>query len=263
MPGGGRACVFCGANADIVPIGVLDEKWYRRCGGEPVVALDHGWYTRNGVRTVAANLDPSKFFGHDVRAVCDFCVHGWIEDMRWRAEPTFVSLLEGRSAAVDERQKADLVRWAQVTAVLAEMVDDMPRASTYGQRHALRTGAVPTPPISVWCFAVRQRLPARVHLSQIPISADDQDDFVQVISVDLARVSVLALIPSNQTAGELVERSAIASVLAGPAAGGETPDPFVRTLDLARTPHPHQVAVQRLCSASSAPDGRVHDGGMS
>jgi hypothetical protein len=208
---------------------------------------------------VVADLDPSKFFGPNVRAVCDYCVHGWIEDVRWRAEPALLSLMEGRSRQVDDRQRAELTRWAQVTAVLAELVDDMPRASTDAQRHALRSAAIASPAISVWCFAVSQRLPARVHLSQVPLASGEPDAFVQVVSVDLARVSVLALIPSDPAAALLVERSAIASVLAGPATDGVPPDGFVRPLDLARTPHPHQVAVQRLCSASTAREGRVHD----
>lgn len=257
MAGGGQACAFCGATAEIVPTDVLDEKWSRRFGGAPVVALDHGWYTTvRGERRAADHLDPAKFFGPHVRALCDYCVHGWVEDVRWRAEPTLLALAQGHVQETPARESAALARWAQLTAMLAELIVGMPRAASPGQRDAVRRGGITSPDIATWFFAVRQRLPARVHLSQVSVAAGAQDDagLVQIVSVDLARLSVLVVLPSNSTALEVVERAAVPAALGVPEPM-PVGRPAVAPLDLSRTRHPHAVAVQLLCAASGATTG--------
>jgi hypothetical protein len=246
MPGGGGRCAFCGATADLVPLGVLDDKWSRRFGGDPVVALDHGWYTGvSGERHAVDRLDPSKFFGSHVRAVCDFCAHGWVEDVRWRAEPTLLALAQGRGAAPHPREAAALARWAQLTAMLAELVEGMPRAASATQRDAVRRGSEVAPPIGSWFFALRQRLPARVHLSQVAVD----EALVQIVSIDLAQLSVLVVLPSDEQALEVVRRADV------PAALGVDDGTAVSPVDLSRTRHPHAVAVHRLCSAGEAVAG--------
>ena len=252
---GGRSCAFCGATAETVPTCVLDEKWSHRFGGDPVVALDHGWYsTARGERVAADHVDPGKFFGPYVRALCDYCVHGWVEDVRWRAEPALLALASGRP--LDQALAGDpaaLVRWAQVTAMLAERVEAMPHASSAAQRDAVRRGAAPDPPVGSWLFATRQRLPARVHLSQVAVAEADADPgLVQVVSVDLAHLSVLVVLPSDAAAADVVERSGVAATLGPPLPRTGEATLHVHPLDLSSSPHPHRVAVQRLCTTSSA-----------
>ena len=249
MAEGSGRCAFCGATGQQVAVGVLDDKWSRRFGGDPVVALDHGWYTTSqGARRAVDQLDPSKFFGSHVRAVCDFCAHGWMEDVRWRAEPALLALAQGR--AVELGRDADAIaRWAQLTAMLAELVEGMPRAASAAQRDAVRRGAPPAPPVGSWLFTLRQRLPARVHLSQVTVPANGEADrgFVQIVSVDLSHLSVLVLLPSDGAAGDVVARADVAAAL------GIAPAEGVPSVDLSRTLHPHKVAVQRVCAASGVP----------
>lgn len=253
MKADGRGCAFCGAAGDLVPMGVLDEKWSRRFGGEPVVALDHGWYTTvSGEHRPMDHLDPAKFFGPHVRALCDYCAHGWVEDVRWRAEPTLLALAQGKAQEPARGETAALSRWAQLTAMLAELVEGMPRAASPSQRDAVRRATTATPALDTWVFPMRQRLPARVHLSQVAlrhgqVGADPTDsDLVQIVSVDLAQVSTLVLLPSSEEARALVDAAQVADALGAPP--GTAPAP----LDLSRTRHPHAVAVQRLCAASEA-----------
>lgn len=245
------ACAFCGANAATVPTGVLDEKWTRRFGGDPAVALDHGWYTVRGERRAADHLDPSKFFGASVRALCDYCVHGWVEDVRWRAEPTLLSLAQGRPESPVAGESGALARWAQLTAMLAELIDGMPRAASAAQRDAVRRGAVATPRIDTWVFAMRQRLPARVHLSQVPVpSGPDGSALVQVVSVDLAHLSVLVVLPSDGAARDVVDRADVRAGLGAPESGEPRVPVTAHPLDLNLMRHPHQIALQRVCEAS-------------
>jgi hypothetical protein len=259
MAGAGGGCAFCGATADIVPTGVLDEKWSRRFGGEPVVALDHGWYTTvRGERRAADHLDPAKFFGPHVRALCDYCVHGWVEDVRWRAEPTLLALAQGQAQSALPGESPALARWAQLTAMLAELVEGMPRAASPAQRDAVRRGSAPAPAVDTWVFAMRQRLPARVHLSQVSCAGGSQDDtaLVQIVSVDLAHLSALVVLPSSPVARTVDDGAALADALTTPGAGPPAP---VLPLDLSVSRHPHQVAVQRVCAASTGP-AAVHQG---
>lgn len=239
---GGGACAFCGATASMAWTDVLDEKWSRRFGGAPVVALDHGWYTTvHGERRDADHLDPAKYFGPHVRAACDFCAHGWVEDVRWRAEPTLLALAQGSSTDVSAYGSAALLRWAQLTAMLAEQIDGMPHAASAAQRDAVRRGGAPSPAVDCWFFALRQRLPARVHLSQVAVTAEPAG-LVQIVSVDLAHLSVLVVLPSSEAARELVDRSGVAAALGAPGA--------VHPLDVKKARHPHHTAVQLLCAAS-------------
>lgn len=255
MVGSGACCAFCGSSSCLVPISVLDEKWCRRFGGEPAVSLDHGWYTTaRGDRKSADHVDPGKFFAPRVRELCDFCVHGWVEDVRWRAEPALLNVAHGRQDRFSVDELPALRRWASLTAMLAEMVEGLPRAASEAQRAAVRTGDSGAPRVDSWFFAVRQALPARVHLSQVPVRGEvvHTTSLVQVVSVDLAHLSVLVVLPSDAEALDVVDRSGVSGSLGRPGVK-TTGDPGLgRPLDLSRTPHPHQVALQRLCSTSTA-----------
>ena len=256
---GGAPCAFCGGTRTLVETGVLDEKWSRRFGGAPAVALDHGWYhSADGQRVAADRLGSAKTFSPSVRACCDYCVNGWIEDLRWRAEPTLLALAEGRE--LPPSPTADLaavVRWTQLTAMLAELVPGMPTAASSSQRHAVREGRQASPSTGTWVSTLRQRLPARVHLSQVSASVHGDapgqsmpEGIIQIVSLDVAQFSALVVVPSDPHAREVVERSALGVELGPPQE--EDPAGVVRQVDLARTPHPHQIAVQRLCASSSA-----------
>ena len=236
MAGGGR-CAFCGATADLVPLGVLDDKWSRRFGGDPVVALDHGWYTSTtGERIPADHRDNAKFFRPYLRALCDFCAHGWVEDVRWRAEPDLLALARD-GVEPPEHRRADLVRWAELTAVLAELLEGMPTASTSSQRAALHSGSAPVPAIDTWFFTLGQALPSRVHLSQVSVTPES---LIQVVSIDVSHLSTLVVIPSDEQARAVVDRAELD--LAGP---GLAP-----RIDLRRAVHPQKLAVERLCTTS-------------
>lgn len=248
------SCAFCGASAQLVPTCVMDEKWSSRFGGYPVVALDHGWYETQGRRVAADDPAAAKFFGPHVRALCDFCAHGWAEDVRWRAEPALLALAERREMPPAPRQgMAPLVRWAQLTAVLAELVEGMPTASSPAQRDAVRRGGSPSPDIPTWFFACAQRLPARVHLSQVALDQPDQaPSLIQIVSIELAHLAVVVVLPSDVRAAAVVDGSALRVELGPPTSAQTDVAAAIRKLDLARTPHPHRIAVQRLCATSSA-----------
>lgn len=254
MAGRGVSCAFCSATRPPAEIGVLDEKWTARYGGTPVLALDHGWYRSSaGGQVQADNYPVDKSFRPYVRAACDRCVHGWIEDLRWRAEPTLLALAEGRDLQPPARtDPASLVRWAQLTALLAELAPGMPTAGSVEQRHAVQVGAEPELALPVWFFSLRQRLPARVHLSQIEGPAHIPNrSFIQVVSIDVARFSALVVIPTDAAADAVVRQSCLTAEF------GLFRDPqdrsglAVHDLDLAHTPHPQRIAVQRLCAAST------------
>lgn len=246
------SCAFCGASAQLVPTCVLDEKWSRRFGGYPVVALDHGWYESQGRRVPADEPSAQKFFGPHVRALCDYCAHGWAEDVRWRAEPALLALAERREVP-ESMPMAPLVRWAQLTAMLAELLEGMPTAASAQQRDAVRRAGSPSPEISSWFFACGQRLPARVHLSQVDLRTPTaQSSLLQIVSIELAHLAVLVVLPSDEQAQAVVEASALRVELGPPAGLDRDLAASVRKLDLARTPHPHRIAVQRLCSTSGA-----------
>lgn len=258
----GAPCAFCVAARALVLTAVLDEKWSRRYGGTPAVALDHGWYTSaTGQRVAVGQLGSAKPFSPLVRSCCDQCVTGWIEDLHWRAEPALLAMAERR--ALPPAPRADLtsvMRWAQLTAMLAELVPGMPTASSSMQRQAVRQGVRPLPSTSTWLFTLRQRLPARVHLSQVSVRehVDDQvarsEGLLQIVSFDVAHVSALVVIPSNERAELLVAQSALGVELGTPLEAVGQPGPAsVRELDLARTPHPHRIAVHRLCARSGGP----------
>lgn len=232
----GSGCAFCGAAGQLVDSCVLEDKWSRAFGGDPVVALDHGWYTSaTGERIPADHRDNAKFFRPYLRALCDFCAHGWVEDVRWRAEPDLLALARDGVAPAEHR-RGDLVRWAQLTAVLAELLEGMPTASTSAQRAAIHSGAAPAPAIDVRFFALGQALPARVHLSQVAVG----DGLVQVVSIDVAHLSTLVIVPSDEQARAVVD-----------AAGLDPAGELAPRLDLRQTPHPQRVAVERLCSTAS------------
>jgi hypothetical protein len=248
------SCAFCGAAVQLVPTCVLDEKWSSRFGGYPVVALDHGWYESQGRRVPADEPSAEKFFGPHVRALCDFCAHGWAEDVRWRAEPALLALAERREMPPAPRQgMAPLVRWAQMTAMLAELLEGMPTASTPAQRDAVRRGTAPSPEMPTWFFACAQRLPARVHLSQVALNGpDDPPRLIQIVSIELAHLAVVVVLPSDEQAAAVIDQSALRVELGPPTSVETDVAASVRRLDLARTPHPHRIAVQRLCATSSA-----------
>ena len=232
----GSGCAFCGAAGQLVDTCVLEDKWSRAFGGDPVVALDHGWYTSTtGERVAADHRDNAKFFRPYLRALCDFCAHGWVEDVRWRAEPDLLALARD-GVPPPESRRGDLVRWAELTAVLAELLEGMPTASTTGQRAALHAGTSPSPAIDVRFFSLGQALPARVHLSQVPVGSG----LVQVVSIDVAHLSTLVVVPSDAEARAVVD-----------AAGLEPAHELAPRLDLRRTAHPQRVAVERLCSTAS------------
>jgi hypothetical protein len=235
----GTGCTFCGAAGQLVDSCALEDKWSRSFGGDPVVALDHGWYTSaSGERMPADHVDNAKFFRPYLRALCDFCAHGWVEDVRWRAEPDLLTLARG--GAVDESSRPALVRWAQLTALLAELLEGMPTASTSGQRAAVHAGTSPAPGIDVWFSSLRQALPSRLHLSQIPLPTG----LVQVVSIDVAHLSTLVVIPSDEQARALVDRAGLSEAFAH--------TELTPRLDLTTTAHPQRVAVQRLCTTSTS-----------
>ena len=247
----GSPCAFCGAARPLAETGVLDEKWSRRFGGTAAVALDHGWYaSATGERTPADALGSAKFFSPVIRACCDQCITGWMEDLRWRAEPTLLALAERRElAAPPVADLGSVVRWAQLTAMLDELAPGMPTASSSDQRQAVRSGVAAAPATSTWLFTLRQRLPARVHLSQV----DGPGGLVQVVSLDVAHFSALVVIPTDEASRHLTTHSALDVELGAPReAGGPGDERRVRELDLARTPHPHRIAVHRLCSNRAA-----------
>lgn len=228
-------CAFCGAAGPLVDSCVLEDKWSRSFGGDPVVALDHGWYTSaTGERVPADHRDNAKFFRPYLRALCDFCAHGWVEDVRWRAEPELLALARGGEppAAVSPAVE----RWARLTALLAELLEGMPTAATDVQRAAVHKGAAPDPALDVRVFALQQALPSRVHLSQVAVGGG----LVQVVSVDVAHLSTLVVVPSDAQARAVVDASGLAGAL-----------PAGRThVDLTTTAHPQRVAVERLCATA-------------
>ena len=233
----GSGCAFCGAAGSLVDSCVVEDKWSRAFGGDPVVALDHGWYTSAaGERVPADHRDSAKFFRPYLRALCDFCAHGWVEDVRWRAEPELLALARGGEPATIPSPAVE--RWARLTALLAELLEGMPTAATDAQRGAVHRGSPADPDIDVRVFALQQALPARVHLSQVPVGAG----LVQVVSVDVAHLSVLVVIPSDASARAVVD----AARLADPLPDGRT------HVDLTATSHPQRVAVERLCSTANA-----------
>lgn len=236
----GSGCAFCGAAGSLVDSCVVEDKWSRAFGGDPVVALDHGWYTdAAGERVPADHRDNAKFFRPYLRALCDFCAHGWVEDVRWRAEPELLALARGGEPAGTPSPAVE--RWARLTALLAELLEGMPTAATDAQRGAVHRGAAADPGIDVRVFALQQALPARVHLSQVAVGAG----LVQVVSVDVAHLSVLVVIPSDASARVVVDAARLAEAL-----------PDGRThVDLTTASHPQRVAVERLCSTAS---GAVH-----
>lgn len=230
----GTGCAFCGAAGQLVDSCVLEDKWSRSFGGDPIVALDHGWYTSTcGERVEAGHREDAKFFRPYLRALCDFCAHGWVEDVRWRAEPDLLAIARG--GAVPDSARRELVRWAQLTAILAELLEGMPTASTPQQRAALHGGRSPAPAIDVELFTLSQALPSRIHLSQVPVGAG----LVQVVSIDVAHLSALVVLPSDAQARAVVDR-----------AGLSFAQPQV---DLKQTPHPQRLAVERLCSTAGLP----------
>lgn len=229
-------CAFCGAAGPLVGSCVLEDKWSRSFGGDPVVALDHGWYTStSGERVPADHRDDAKFFRPYLRVLCDFCAHGWVEDVRWRAEPELLALARGGEPGT---ASAAVERWARLTALLADQLEGMPTAGTDAQRGAVHRGAPTDPGIDVRLFALQQSLPARIHLSQVPVGTG----LVQVVSVDVAHLSVLVVVPSDAPARGVVE----AADLAGALPDGRT------HVDLTTTTHPQRVAVERLCSTATA-----------
>ena len=233
----GSGCAFCGAAGQLVDSCVLEDKWSRSFGGDPVVALDHGWYTSaTGERISADHRDNAKFFRPYLRALCDFCAHGWIEDVRWRAEPDLLALARD-GVAPPEHRRGDLVRWAALTAVLAELLEGMPTASTTAQRAAIHSGMAPDPAIDVRFFALGQALPARVHLSQVAVG----DGLIQVVSIDVAHLSTLVVVPSDERARSVVDTAQL-----------ERTTELAPRIDLRRTPHPQRVAVERLCTTAGA-----------
>lgn len=233
----GSGCAFCGAAGPLVDSCVLEDKWSRSFGGDPVVALDHGWYTSTtGERVPADHRDNAKFFRPYLRALCDFCAHGWVEDVRWRAEPDLLALARGKPVAAGARPA--LERWAELTAMLAELLEGMPTAATAAQRSAVHRGERPHPAIDVELFTLDQALPARVHLSQVPVA----DELVQVVSIDVAHLSTLVVVPSGEAARALVDRTPL----------GFDSGELAPRIDLRRTPHPQKVAVERLCTASTS-----------
>ena len=218
---------------------MLEDKWSRSFGGDPVVALDHGWYhDAAGAKVPADRRDHAKFFRPYLRALCDFCAHGWVEDVRWRAEPDLLALARSGAPPAPHRLP-DVVRWAQLTAVLAEMLEGMPTASTTAQRSALHSGSEPSPQIDVRLFALQQALPARLHLSQVPVAPSS---LLQVVSIDVARLSALVVLPSDEHARRVVDEVAL-----GLPSGGSAP-----AVDLRTTAHPQRVAVERLCAAAGS-----------
>ena len=239
----GSGCAFCGAAGQLVDSRVLEDKWSRSFGGDPVVALDHGWYTSaSGERVPADHRDNAKFFRPYLRALCDFCAHGWVEDVRWRAEPDLLAWArDGVTPA--EHRRGDLVRWAELTAVLAELLEGMPSASTSAQRAALHAGTSPSPAIDTWFFTLAQALPSRVHLSQVAVS---DTSLIQVVSIDVAHLSTLVVIPSDERARDVVDRAALD--LGGPGL----------RLDLRKVAHPQRVAVERLCTTSTSGAESAH-----
>ena len=230
-------CAFCGAAGPLVDSCVLEDKWSRSFGGDPVVALDHGWYTSaTGERVPADHRDNAKFFRPYLRALCDFCAHGWVEDVRWRAEPELLTLARGGEPPATPSPAVQ--RWAALTALLAELLEGMPTAATDTQRAAVHKGAPADPPIDVRVFALQQALPSRVHLSQVAVGTG----LVQVVSVDVAHLSTLVVVPSDAQARAVVDAAGLAGAL-----------PSGRThVDLTSTSHPQRVAVERLCSTASA-----------
>jgi hypothetical protein len=216
---------------------VVEDKWSRSFGGDPVVALDHGWYTdATGERVPADHRDNAKFFRPYLRALCDFCAHGWVADVRWRAEPELLALARGGEPPASTSPAIE--RWARLTALLAELLEGMPTAATDSQRAAVHKNAPADPEIDVRVFALQQALPARVHLSQVAVGAG----LIQVVSVDVAHLSVLVLIPSDAQARSVVDTAGLADSL-----------PAGRThVDLTTASHPQRVAVERLCSTATA-----------
>lgn len=241
-----HGCAFCGASAQLVATPLLDEKWSRRFGGEPALVLDHGWFRAPSGDRVPVDLPTQgKYFHPAVRAACDYCVHGWMEDVRWRAEPALLGLAERRplapSVSVDLRAA---VRWTHLTALLAELVPGLPGAAQFAQRHALRLDRDLDPAPASWLFTLPQRLPARVHLSQVEVAGSGS--LLQVVSVDLAHLVALVVLPADRPAAEALAAAPLPVEL-GPPAGYE---PQPRQVDLSRTPHPHRIAVHRLCSVA-------------
>lgn len=245
------SCRFCGAAGGLVPLAVLDEKWWRRFGGVPAVALDHGWFrTADGRVLAAPDLGAARTFSPDVRVACDWCVHGWVEDVRWRAEPLLLARAEQCSPVTSSAaDMTALVRWMLLTALLAEMIDGMPSASGATRRDAARRG-VPAPEVRSWAFATRQRLPTRIHLSQVRVAASPDAELVQVVSVDIAHFTALVVLPSQRCSGDVVARAALEDEL-GPGVGEHSPY-VASAVDLSRTRHPHRTAVDRLCRTSAA-----------
>ena len=233
----GSGCAFCGAAGPLVDSCVLDDKWSRSFGGDPVVALDHGWYTAaSGERIAADHRDNAKFFRPYLRALCDYCAHGWVEDVRWRAEPDLLALARGGAGV--ETSRPALTRWAQLTAMLAELLEGMPTAASDAQRGAVHRGTSPVPDVDAWFFRLGQALPSRVHLSQVGVGPS----LIQVVSIDVAHLSTLVVIPSDEQARAVVDRTGLEF-------GSELAPP----VDLRTAVHPQRVAVQRLCETASAP----------
>lgn len=97
------------------------------------MSLDHGWCTSAGHQVVADVFDFRKSFDAHVQVLCDFCRHGWVEDVRWRAEPVLLAIAGRLSKQVPNEQLSTLARWAELTALLAEHVEGMPRAACCGR----------------------------------------------------------------------------------------------------------------------------------
>lgn len=178
------------------------------------MSLDHGWYmTPDGERVDAPRLYPGAFHEPYLSVLCEPCATGWVEEVRWRAEPDVLALAERRQRA--GAASAPLLRWALVTSMLAELLDGMPVACSGDQRDRVRRGEQ-VPRTHVWCCSTSQRRPARVHLSQVPIGRPGEA-LVQIVALDIAHLTVVAVLASDERAERVVAESGLTGDLASAA----------------------------------------------
>jgi hypothetical protein len=196
-----KRCIFCGSGGPLTREHVLRDKF------NSTFATTRS--SRTLVNTSLEETTERTFtelpYGSQVKAVCEECNRGWMNDLENEVEAVLISLMQGKATHLNLAARESLARWAGKTALMRQLQSApsvvIKNNPAYQQ---VMTGSVPT---WSWLFGTRVERTEdspRTRSTLIAISHQENLSRVLITTLHLEHLMLVSLIPMNEGVGAIM-----------------------------------------------------------